>query len=451
MAARGLAACLLVLPALLAGCIGGEPVTDAGMLVNQTSLNTTAPDGRGRLAAFDEVNETESGAGGVDHHHDLWNGLSRVLMFEAPAMMDPSPDDQGRATAVFRPPMGKFVFEGTASVEFTINDPERHACEPLITFGGRFYCTDYVGEGAPAAPAVADPAGGPAGLKLQYKHASTVDWIDAGELQWGTPLAIQIRDPQETDMPHATSSVWQFQVVSPNRQDTTLKFTAKAEIVRAEGVIPLWPPHPLFYTEDRPSRAVVEGVAAKACDGGLTGSGCVLAGEVEPVVPTKLISYGTRTLFVYANVTKMTATNPATAPVSWFLYHTNASGRVNITSPFDQENYAIEKRELLWVLPVDDGSMDSPYADGSRWEFDLGASLVTPENPTGRQFSCYGGCAEWSAEYTLTVIASSIELPPKAYHMSCLDPDTYCPRPDATDGGADGRWTEGTRRYVSEA
>ena len=427
MAAKGLVSLVLLLP-LLAGCIGGDDVSDAGTLVNQSTLNTSAPDGRGNIIAFEETNQTESGFEGVDHHHDMWGGKSRVVMFEKPAMMEPSPGDQNRAEVTFRPPPGTFVFEGTSSVEFTISNPQRHACEPVITFGGHYYCTDYVGDGQPAAPPVDDP-NAPTGLKLRYKHASTVEWIDVGELKWGTPLSIQIRDPRETDMPHATSSVWQFQVVSPNTYDVSLKFTAKAEIVRSEGDIPLWPGHPLFYTPEKPFRVVAENVQAKACDNGFSQSGCVLAGEVEPVVPGKLISYGTRTLFIWANVTKYTANNPATAPSVWFLYHSNATGRTNITNIFDAANYGIEKRELYWVLPVDDGSMDSPYADGSRWSFSLGASYTPPSNPVLP--ACYGGCAEWNAEYTLTVIASSLELPASEYHMYCLDPEDYCPAPDA--------------------
>lgn len=428
MAARGLVA-VLTLATLLAGCIGGEPVSDAGMVVNTSTLNDTAPDGRGNIIAFDETNETEMGAGGVDHHHDLWSGKSRVVMFEQVAMMDPGPGDQNRAEATFRPKMGTFVFEGTASVEFTISDPERHVCEPVITFGGHFYCTDYLGEGQPAAPPVADPQGGPSGLKLRYKHASTVEWIDAGELKWGTPLAIEVRDPRETDMPHATSSVWQFQVVSPNTYDVTLKFKAKAEIVRAEGDIPLWPGHPLFYTDERPSRVVVENAQGIACDGGLTATGCVLGGgEAEPVVPTKLISYGTRTLYVWVNITQVTANNPATTPNAWILHHANATGGDNITDARDVSQYGYEKRELHWVLPVDDGSMDSPYADGSRWRFALGAALVTPDTPVRPGTYCYGGCAEWTAEYAITVIASRDALPQDAYHWNCLDPEaSECP------------------------
>lgn len=422
-----LGAFAVILGLLAAGCIGkgsdGEAETAA---VTGAGLSG-APEGRGAIAAFEETNRTESGSGGVDHHHDLWNGASRVDIFETSAMMEPFPGDNNRATAEFQPPQGTFVYEGTASVEFTISEPTRHACEPLVTFGGHFYCTDYVGAGTPAAPAVPDP-NPPAGLMLRYKHASAIEWIDAGELTWGAPTLIKITQPIETDMPHATSSVWRFQVESPNGHDVTLQFHAKASIVRAEGDnIPLWPGHPLFYTPEQPTRVVIDSASAETCDGGFTATGCATAGpDAGPTTPTKLISYGTRTLFIWANVTSLTTSNPLTAPSAWFLYHRNATGRTNITNPFDFENYDIAKRELFWTLPVDDGSMDSPYADGSRWEFALGASFTSPDNPSGIQRSCYGGCADWDAKYTLTVHASSALLEPEGYHLYCLDPTVYC-------------------------
>lgn len=447
MACRGLAAIALALPLLVAGCIGGgEPVTTQE-LPPDGAVNTLPPEGRKPLAAFNETNRTEAGAGGVEHGHDLWAGRERVEIFQVPANMTPFPGTGG-VSATFRPPQGTLVFEGTASVEFTISDPQRHVCEPAFTLSGHFLCTDYLGEGRPSAPPVADPTGGPSGLKLRYKHASTAEWIDGGALTWGTPLVLAIRQPIETDMPHATSSVWEFQVVSPRPEDATLKFKAKAEIVRAVGEIPRWPAHPLFYTEETPSRVVVEPTKAVACDSGFTNTGCVLAGDAEPVIPTKLISYGTRTLDVWINITSYTPTNPATAPGTWFLFHRNATGRDNITNAFDVETYGIDKRELHWTLPVDDGSMDSPYADASRWEFELGAALPKTQIPgcipneyVPCQLVCYSGCSDWSAEYTITVIASSIVLPPASYHMSCLDEQDYCPQPEGSPG----------RRYVRES
>jgi hypothetical protein len=66
-------------------------------------------------------------------------------------------------------------------------------------------------------------------------------------------------------------------------------------------------------------------------------------------------------------------------------------------------------REFHWVLPVDDGGMDSPYSDSSRWHFMLGGSFTTP------LLACYAECANWAAKYDIVVHASSIELEAEAY------------------------------------
>ena len=439
MAARGFLLALLLVGTGFAGCISGDGGDELGTATtNNSSVNTEAPEGRGTIVAFEETNQTEEGVGGVDHHHDYWAGRGRVTIFETSAAMEPFVDTEG-AYAEFRPPQGTFIYEATEAVEFTLSSPKRHVCAGYLgTLDGQYVCSsnlDYFG--APAAvPSVDDPTGGPSGLKLRYMHASTTQWIDAGEITWGTPVIIKITDPIQTDMPHATSSVWQFQVYSPHPEDATLTFDAKAEIVRGPVDIPLWPGHPLFYTPEKPSRVISNNVMGYACDT----TGCIQPDEEGPVVPEKIISYGTRTLYVWVNITEFVANNPATAPNSWFIYHVNATGRSNITNPFDQENYGIEKRELHWVLPVDDGSMDSPYADGSRWWFELGASLTTPV------VACYGGCADWSAKYTMTIIASSEELPLEQYHMSCLSDDDYCPTPDTAEGGGSPE-----RQYVRKA
>lgn len=445
MSLRSLLAVSLLMGAALAGCLGGDDATPAAADGNDTAdgLNTTAPDGRGDLIAFEETNLTEEGAGGVDHHHDHWGGASRIVVYEGVTMMDPFPDTAG-VSATFgvpQPPEGRMIYEGTASVEFTISKPQRHACEPAFTVNSHFICTDWLGYVDGGAPPVDDPTGGPAGLTLRYKHASTTEWLDVGTLTWNTPIIIQITHPTQTDMPHATSSVWQFQVVSPNSYDATLLFTYKIEIVRAEGEIPLWPPHPLFYTPEKPSRVVVDNVAASACDSGFTATGCI-EGEPEQVIPDKLISFGTRTLYVWVNVSDLQMPSPATAPTSWFLYHVNVTGRENATVTVDPANYGMEKRELFWILPVDDGAMDSPYADGSKWWFQLSASYVPPENPLVG--SCYDNCADWNAKYTITVVASSEELPADQYHMACIDSEDYCPGEGGEEGG------EERRAYTAE-
>lgn len=421
---RNLLVGLLLVGATLTGCLGkqGEdaPPVDT---VNDTGINAVPPDGRdGKLVAFEETNSTEEGVGGVDHDHDLWNGQSRVVIFEEKASMEPYPDDQNRAFAEFRPPgatadtPAALIFEGTGSVEFTLANPERRVCPYGGTLDGDYVCTDF-GTGTRAP----DPTGGPAGLKLRYKHASTTQWIDVGELVWGTPLPIKITDPRNTDMPHATSSLWEFQVVSPNPQDVTLTFTAKAELVRGDADVPLWPGHPNFYAE-RSSREVLNNPVAEACDGGTPDLGCATAepDAVASLAAQKLISYGTKTLHVWVNISEPTFPNPATKPDHWFLYHINATGRSNITDTA-AEDVTIDATNLYWVLPVDDNGMDSPYADGSRWLFKLGASLTTPVG-----VSCYENCADFYAKYSIVVHATNEELAPDAYHMNCLRPEE-CP------------------------
>jgi hypothetical protein len=406
MTARVVLVCILFLGMGLAGCLKPDDVEAAVDNATAEDFNKANPIRNQTLVAFEETNATEEGVGGIDHHHDMWNGQNRMVLFETPTMMDPD------ATATFRPPQGSLVFEGAETIEFTISNPERRACEPFFTLDGELICTDNAATygGGPETPRAPDPTGGTAGMLLRYKHASTTTWIDVGELVWGTPTVIKITDALQTDMPHATSSLWEFQVVSPSAHDGTLTFTAKAEMVRGEGDIPLWPGHPNFYS-DRTSREVLNKADAAACEG----ASCAFAGssETEAVKADKLISYGTKSLHVWVNITEVNAQNPALAPNNWFLHHINATGRENLTDPFDPEATA-EKREFYWIFPVDDNGMDSPYADGSRWNFQLGGSVTTPA------LSCYSGCADWFAKYDIVVHATNEELPMDAYHHYCL-------------------------------
>ena len=411
-----LASCLV-----LAGCFSPGEEVKPSEVTPSTPGSLVPPTGRNNITFDDPENVTfESGAGGVDHHHDYWNGQQRVVVFEQPAKMHPLGATRDAANyeaeATFRPVAPALIYEGTQTVEFTISDPQRHVCEGEDTINGDYACTDnFLG-----APNVPDPQA-PAGLVLRYKHASTRDWIDVGEIGWGTPLPIKIMQPIETDMPHATASLWEFQVLSPNQQDATLAFTAKAELVRGADDIPLWPGHPDFYPDGLTQRVVLD-TSAVSGDPGAAGHGAaIVPAEAGPVYADKLISYGTRTLYVWVNITEVTAPNPATAPKSWFLWHTNSSGDHNITNSADVENHGFEKKEHFWVLPVDDGGMDSPYGDGSRWWFMLGGNFDFVV------LSGYGDYANWAAKYTIKVIASNEVLPEDQYDWNCLRPEAVCP------------------------
>lgn len=412
MLARVLLVAAVFLGAGLAGCIGNDDDAPGAVAdgTNKTGVTDVPPDGRdGKIVAFEETNATEEGVGGVDHDHDYWAGRARVVMFEREAWMEPYPDDQNRAYSTFTPPQNTFVYEATASIEFTIANPERRLCPYGGTLDGEYVCSDYQ-----TGTRLPDP-NPPAGLKLRYKHASTIEWIDAGELTWGTPLVIKITDPRQTDMPHATSSLWEFEVVSPNAQDVTLYFDAKAEMVKGDADIPMWPGHPNFYAE-RPTREVLNVPDAVSCDGSLCQAGDE---EKMEIYAQKLISYGTKSLHVWVNITEVQSAEPVTAPSNWFLYHVNATGRDNVTNQFDEASKA-DVKSFYWIFPVDDNAMDSPYADGSRWWFRLGGSVTTPV------ISCYENCGNWRAKYGIVIHATNEVLAPDQYTMYCLR-DSDCP------------------------
>lgn len=410
MAVRALFVAALLLAGVFAGCLGGK---DEPVAVKKTTAanNTTfvKPDGRGGdFSAFQETNKTETtGIGASMHDHDYWKGRTRVTLFDLTTPMEPNPDDSNEAYRVFHVPLPSatndgVVYEGTGSVDFTISDPKRHACiGPAGSFGGPddHFCSDSPAAGAGPhvdQGAVTDPTGGPSGLKLRYKHASTNTWLDAGELTWGTPLKIKITDAKQTDMPHSTASGWAFEVVSSSPADTTLIFRAKAEIVRGDGSIPPWPAHPLFYA-DTHVREVCRDCPAVA------GEGATAPPEAGPYSPKRLVSWGTHTIYVWANITDLQTPNPATAPTTWWLSFTNTSGQFNGTDPFDNTNHSADKKSHLWILSVNDGGMDSPYSDSSKWTFDLRGALTTPV------ITCYSGCADYTVKYTLTILATDLK------------------------------------------
>lgn len=387
---------MLAVPAF-AGCLGEtELPTETGVPVK--TLNETIeapPDNRtGEFAAFKETNNTEEGMGGSAHDHDYWGGKSRLSLFKARAEMEPSPDDENRAYAIFRLPPPSLVFEGTGKVEFKVSNPRRQVCEPAFTLNGEFICT--------AESPMPDP--NPPPLTLEFLHAASDPdaWEDGGAVKWGDTTIIDVKDPKWTDMPHSTASLWAFKIVSANPQDVSLVFDISADLVHSEGEVPRWPGHPDFY-KDTAHRLIYDG-PGEVSDAGLTGE----TGLESKAIPAKLISYGTKTLHIWANVTSFSGTPE---PTHWYLYFHNASyANWNSTDPFDA-NFTSDKKTLYWTIPVDENAMDTPYASLSRWEFMVRGSYTTPR-PTGQEpsFACVSGCASYNVKYNLVIMATNIPL-----------------------------------------
>lgn len=381
---------------VLSGCVGGGGGAPVAKSADDASNATNAsrqqmPEGRaGAFAAFNETNKTEVGAGGADHRHDYWNGKDRVTLLHGSFGMNTLIYTTG-AVVVSAPlvlPKGAFVFEGTGAVEITLSGPGRRACTGFYAFGDPV-CSDT---GTGTRPA--DPMGGASELHLWYRDP-TSEWKDAGPVVWGKATRVAITDPKFTDMPHSTSTLWSFEARSSAAADSTLTFDANIDITRAPGEIPLWPGHPNFYADGH-TRVVLQ-KHVKQSDAGAGGS----VSQIQSFTPDafanaeKLVSYGTRSLFVRVNFTKLDNSEPLEKPTGWILDFHNASMRANSTSPFRAN------ATTMWTLRVGDDGMDSPYATSSRWAFHVSPVVSNPV------VSCSGsGCAQYDAEFDLTVIAS---------------------------------------------
>lgn len=370
---------LLALAALVAGCAGEAQEGVRPAAVDEAAPfapPTAPPDNRtGGFAAFNETNVTEGGA----HSHDLWAGRERVEIARQRVGM--AADGTTGAAGLLRAPEGveHLVFEGTGTVTVEVSKPERRACEGTIIVNGDAECT----------PGVPDPAP-PAALRVEVQHAASAgnDWLAVGEARWGEPLLVAVPDATWTDMPHASASLWAFRFRSPAAQDQWLTFEAAVTIERAGGEVPEWPPHPDFYAESH-ERVVMDGPAR-----GQEAPGT--AWSYEGATPTRLVSSGTRTLYVFVNVTKL---DGAVKPTHWALQFHNASGRYWNLTEWVESGTTGDRTQLAWVLAVDENGMDSPYAPQSRWEIALRGIVA----------NCLDGCAAYTVAYDARIVASDAE------------------------------------------
>lgn len=390
----------LFLGAALAGCVGSSKTDDLSKTARSpeaptTLVNSTVmPDNRtGNISGFRETNRTVPGLGSQTHNHDYWNNRTEVTILDHDAAMNPAfrPDQMATTVVLVDPP--ELVFEGTDIVTVVTTNPAFQACDPFVSTNFLPNCsTDAEG------PPVAHPSA--PSLRMQYQHAATTTWKDAGTMEWEKPIVIKVEDPRETDMPHSVWSLWRFRFIAEGPLASTLTFHVKADIHRGSNV-PTWPGHPDFYAE-RHERIVYDGEGSYTDAGVGSYAGMQDEGKAPDMRP---VSWGTRTVRVTASSLTFDSQIPIT---SWYLLWHNASGvwqgtLQNGTFPAGNQSY-------VWVLSVDDNGMDTPYTDASRWGFIVQGlqSIVTPE-PVGNSIS-FRGFAPYSVKYHLNAVASDIPV-----------------------------------------
>lgn len=382
---------LALLPlAALSGCFGGDADQAAAMTedANDTSTNASdfvLPDDRGVSAAAAETNATEDGVGGVEHKHDYWAGRETVILFDGNVTLSTLPIfPQGEGStpagvAYVKLPPGSLVYEGAESVTIT------------------------------SSPRAADGSIGsflpPPTLTVQWLTAASSAWSDAVSLAYDTPLVVPV-GARETDMPHSTTSLWNFRLLS-DKPPTFETFRLLVTATRGRDVVD-WPGHPDFYATS--AERVVFEEAVRTHQYGFP-ENAFYEGQDSWTRPTKLISHGTGLLDVYVNVTGFSST-PPTTPAGYYLYVHNATQLGYICCEYESYADVNGNNDLVtyhFQVPVKEEDMDGPYQPESRWGFRLVASIgadVPEAGPVG-----FTDGASYDIDYTMKIVARKVDEP----------------------------------------
>jgi hypothetical protein len=310
-----------------------------------------------------ETNATQPGAAGAPHTHDYWKGQDRVVIFQGEVSefyvpAPPLPEGPGstpHSEAFLHLPPPALVYEGTAKLEVLASDPVYNLVgDPLVV-------------PAPVAPSITMQYETPADSKLSAGEALSI----------GVPKTIEVK-PEQTDMPHSTSSLWLFKFSSD--QVELASFNLTVTIVRGASIA-TWPGHPDLYARSN-ARTIFDQDVTRMASASLQDD-MLYGGAPDWVQPTKIVGAGTGWLDVYANVTsfKSQVDAPLTTPDGFVLYVHNTSTRGD--EPYEQWPWLnateIQGQSYHFKVPVTPDAMDPPYAPASRWGFSLG-----PEFPAAR-------------------------------------------------------------------
>jgi hypothetical protein len=361
------------------------------------SLNdseTVAPNGAGKISAFNETNQTEkSGLGSMMHTHDYWGKDTRKVILQMDAGLVPLPlmpckqpgcdftqsgqtYPPGTAIADFdipAPPAGGMVYEGTDHLEVLFKNVR------VVGTG------DVAGE-----PAVPHPY-----IHIGFDYLTAADepnHFHAGPvITPGTPAIIPVK-PLDADMPHQLKSLWVFRIYT--QEPNAFEFNVTITAVKGNPVV-AWPPHPNLYA-DRTERTILdvdqkiqsEGTAEQLIDGSDAGW----------QFPDRVISWGTDSLDV--TVSNLAYSSPAAiSPPTFVLEYHNAT-YISKLGNGDQaggrlKDASSDGKTFHFQIPVDVNGYDTPYGQKSRWAF----HLIPSYSGGGDQFFPF------TESYHLTILA----------------------------------------------
>lgn len=320
-----------------------------------------APAPEPEAAAPDVITDPTMGLNDTGAHiHDYWGGGDRVTVVDA---THPGGDEPGTGPGLasgqdvvvrtFQPEPGDVVPQGTVAMEVTLSWVE----DELDSY---------------TAPS------------LWLKTAGTNATTEVAQVENGVPVTLEANAP-DADLPHQVLSAWLFELRMGSPDPAPLRFkgavTLKAEALRGDEPLPLFPAHPDRWNGTNELPLLQAGGQLSywqdTGDGGCNGLSCpqVLRPASGAIVPHDA---------AYVRV-ELTVDSPTTIALQ-LLYHTA------LAREFDTVAGESAGGTVTFQLPLLDGG-DGPYATQSQWEF----TVVPAETGAVR--------TAWFADYTITATA----------------------------------------------
>lgn len=366
---------LLALVVLLAGCVGTETPPE--------DVPEAAPAGDDGSPAAPTSAAPAPGAGTDDrpHLHDYWSGRERVTLFEGTL----TPGDSATVDATF--------YTLWVNREASVGGMLWNLPPKAIV---------YEGAGELLVTATwTDPR--TTSLSVSYRSAAGPDYSPALALATGKPLTVPVT-PDMTDMPHTTTSRWQFYFAPASQPGATLgPFDLKVEIVKLRDVT-LFPAHPdLFEGKsekvllDADGRSQQVSYAKRVPNLILEGA----FGEHETPL-AELVPMETRRMRVEVALHEASANIGSVEEIRLFY---RSPGREGL-HPAELVSGSVDEAILIWEIPVEMEMTDTPYGDASQWTVLVEAATSF----TGADPTC-GGCVDTDIRYHVRVTAYDRETP----------------------------------------